>query len=609
LRYAYAVVLAGLTRADDALPGIPEGDLANELQWGVRRFFERRAMAQPLVLVFEDIHWAESRLVQLIEHLAEWSRGPLLVLCLARPDFRDGHPTFGGSAAGAATVTLEPLGADDTRRLVSELLATEALPESLRAAAVTRAEGNPLYVEEFLRTLIETNRIAQRKGQWIAVSDPTQIDVPPTLIGLITARLDRMRPDVRQLLQRASIIGRLFSTTDLEAISGEPVPVELLRDAVDTDLLSKADEQTVGAGQVYRFRHVLIRDVAYATASKGERARLHDTYSGWLEITRADRKDEIAEIVAFHDEVVRLARATRDPELIGAGLVARASGWHALGDPDRSNAGLVQAHEHLAKIGATRTLLHRLALLILATSDRAEFSRASRYLAERRAVQATQPSKLEQATIALFDGIIANEIGDFATALRDAEVTVAVSREAGVPSTIGSGLWFLGETLSETGDLARARSSLEAAIAIFGALRSRDVLGEVHARCARACVRLGDLIAARHHAAAAEQHRLPNDPRAAQIAGVARAELGEAEGDLATADAWWREALASLASSGFEERLGWTELMYGSFLVRHGRDVGAREQLNSARARYRDPLAYRRVAQIDALLAKASPSA
>ncbi|HVR89448.1 MAG TPA: adenylate/guanylate cyclase domain-containing protein [Candidatus Limnocylindria bacterium] len=729
--------LVGLTQAEDVLASVPESDLADELRWGVRRLFELRARSEPLVLVFEDIHWAEPRLIQLIEYLAEWSRAPLVLLCLARPDFRDGHPTFGGSAANATTLTLGPLGPDDARELITALLAVDALPESLRAEIVTRAEGNPLYVEEFLRTLIETGRIAQRDGHWVATGDLTRLEVPPTLIGLISARLDRVSPEVKAVLQRASLVGRLFSTAGLEAIGGQPVNAALLREAVQRDLLSEADERAPGSGRVYRFRHVLIRDVAYATVPKGERARLHDNYSRWLETSLGDRKDEIAEIVAFHaeqafllghelelanadalgeraltlllaaasrtrrrsdpvaarklferaaavsdrfpadavsratahgfagwyranqdprspeadtaftaahaiaavpgpsevllelimirafrelqddraaaandsyDEVLRIARASGDRALIGSALVARAQGWSLQGDLDRSNAALVEARQHLAATGATHALFRCFELLVGNTSTRGEFSESVRYQAERRAALPTPPSKLQQAVTARHKTMIAYEVGDHTNALREAEAALAAAREAGVPQTIGSCLWWLGATCADFGDPARARGALEEAIAIFEG-RSRGALADIHGHFARACVRLGDFVAAREHLAAAQQQVLPNDFDGASTTGVARAELADAVGDLASADAAWRETLNVLASSGFTARIAWTELGYGSFLVRRGRDAEAREQLTSARARYHDPLAYRRVEQIDALLAKASTSA
>src|SRR5438552_1049786 len=277
-------VVLGLTEAPEALADIPAEDLMEELRWGVRRFFERRASA-PLVLVFEDLHWAEQALIELIEHLAEWARAPLLIVCLARPDFREIRPTFGASAANAVAITLSPLGPDDTRLLIRELLAIDALSEEVRADVVARAEGNPLYVEEFLRTLIETGRIERRDGRWVALGEIRAVELPPTLQGLITARLDRVAPEVKRLLHAASIVGRLFSTSALGAIAGAAPSLDLLREAARRDLIVEADERAPGEGRVHRFKHALFREVAYSTIPKAERLRMHDNYGRWLEAT------------------------------------------------------------------------------------------------------------------------------------------------------------------------------------------------------------------------------------------------------------------------------------------------------------------------------------
>ncbi|HUG06554.1 MAG TPA: adenylate/guanylate cyclase domain-containing protein [Candidatus Limnocylindria bacterium] len=320
---ARVAAAVGLAPAREALPDLADRGLAEELRYGIRRFFEHRATREPLALVFEDFQWAEPGLVELVEHLAEWSRAPILLLCLARPDFRDTHPHFGAEAANASTVTLAPLTPNDTRLLVAELLAIEALTESLRAEVVRRAEGNPLYVEEFLRLLIETGRIVQYQGRWEATGELERQEVPPTLVGLVSARLDRVSREVKQILQRASIVGRVVSTGGLEAISGAPVLPELLREAVRRDLLAEADERALGAGRVYRFKHLLTRDVAYNTVPKTERVRLHDRYARWLEGTLGDRQEETADIIAFHaEQSFRFAKELGQPE--GADLGARA---------------------------------------------------------------------------------------------------------------------------------------------------------------------------------------------------------------------------------------------------------------------------------------------
>jgi len=306
-------VLAGIERAEEALPEVRPDQLREELAFGLRRYLERRASSAPIVLVFEDVHWAEPGLLDLIEDLAEWARGPLLLLCLARPDFRELRPTWGSAAANATAITLAPLSSDDTRRLIAALLAIDELPEQVRGDVVTRAEGNPLYVEEFLRMLMESGRIEKRDGRWVADASIATVEVPPTLQGLIAARLDRVAPEVKALLQRASLAGRLFSTDALTALGEGAAPdPSLLRDAIRRDLLVEADERALGSGRVFRFKHVLIRDVAYATVPKAERSRLHDRYGRWLESSLGDRSHEIADIVAHHaEQAFLLARELR----------------------------------------------------------------------------------------------------------------------------------------------------------------------------------------------------------------------------------------------------------------------------------------------------------
>jgi class 3 adenylate cyclase len=294
-------VVIGLGDPRELLPDVADPDLMEELRWGVRRYIERRARG-PLVLVFEDVHWAEQALLDLIEHLVEWSRAPLLIVCLARPDFRELRPAFAANAPNAVAITLSPLGPDDTRELIGALLAIDALSEDVRAEVITRAEGNPLYVEEFLRTLIETDRIVQREGRWVAAGEISAIEIPPTLQGLITARLDRVSPEVKRALQAASIVGRLFSTSALGAIAGVSPSADLLRSAARRDLIVEADERAPGEGRVHQFKHPLFREVAYATIPKAERLRMHDNYSRWLEATLGDRAEELREIVAYHAE-------------------------------------------------------------------------------------------------------------------------------------------------------------------------------------------------------------------------------------------------------------------------------------------------------------------
>ncbi len=300
---ARVAVLSGFARADEALADVAREDLGEELRWGLRRYLERRAAEMPLVLVVEDVHCAEPALLDLVENLAELARGPLCIICLARPDLRELRPSWASHVANSTAIALSPLAPDDTRRLIAELLAIDDLSEEVRAEVITRAEGNPLYVEEFLRMLMESARIERKDERWVVAPGSERIEVPPTLIGLIAARLDRVGPEVKRLLQRGSLAGRFFSTTALAVLAdGQAPKPDLLRDAVRRDLLVEADERALGQGRVYRFKHVLIRDVAYGTLPKSERSRLHDRYGRWLEESLGERRAEILDIVAHHAE-------------------------------------------------------------------------------------------------------------------------------------------------------------------------------------------------------------------------------------------------------------------------------------------------------------------
>ncbi|HKY52179.1 MAG TPA: adenylate/guanylate cyclase domain-containing protein, partial [Candidatus Limnocylindria bacterium] len=311
--------LLGLARTEDVLPDVPSSDIQRELRWGVRRYLERRADAAALVLVFDDIHWAEPLLLDVIEHLAEWARAPIFILCLARPELRDTRPGWGGGLMNAAAIVLEPLTAEESSRLVRELLNVDALPDALRAQVIARAEGNPLYIEEFLRMLIDGGHIERQAGRWVARASLSELVVPPTLQGLIAARLDQVPAAVKQALQRAAVVGKIFWPQAIASQGELPGRLEdLLLDAARREIVDETDERGLGGGRAYSFKHILIRDVAYEAIPKEERAHLHDAFGRWLESAAGGRFDEYADIVAHHAErAFSFADELGDPETPG----------------------------------------------------------------------------------------------------------------------------------------------------------------------------------------------------------------------------------------------------------------------------------------------------
>jgi class 3 adenylate cyclase/tetratricopeptide (TPR) repeat protein len=262
-----------------------------EIAWAVRSWVEQLAQAQPLVLLFEDVHWGEEPLLRLIEQLAAWVReAPLLLLCIARPELLDVRPTWGGGHVRSTAIELEPLGTEESAELVGALTAELELPIDTETV-LAKTEGNPLFVEEMIRMLAERRGGSER--------------IPDTLQALIAARIDRLPGAQRILVQRAAVMGRIFMGGALAHLSPEIEDVEeSIEELLLRDLVVREVRSTITGEHAYKFRHVLIREVAYAGLAKSARADLHRAFAGWL----AERAgDELLEIRAFHlDQAARL---------------------------------------------------------------------------------------------------------------------------------------------------------------------------------------------------------------------------------------------------------------------------------------------------------------
>ena len=257
-----------------------------ELLWAARAWTEQLAGMQPLVLVFEDIHWAEEPLLNVIDHLAQSLRDvPLLIVCVSRPELLELRPTWGGGNLRATAIELAPLTAEESGLLADGLLPENELPDAARALVLEKAEGNPLFLEETIRMLAE--------------HDGTTEAIPDTIQALIGARSDSLPVEQKQLLQRAAVIGRIFWQGALEQLAPElDVPVQL-ESLLDRDLVAAEERSSISSERAFRFKHLLIREVAYAGLSKAMRAELHAAFAQWLHERVGD---ELFEIRAFHLE-------------------------------------------------------------------------------------------------------------------------------------------------------------------------------------------------------------------------------------------------------------------------------------------------------------------
>ena len=329
--------------------GIADGELSpEETFWAVRKLFEALARERPLVIVLDDLHWAETTFLDLVEHLADWSReAPILLLCLARPELLDTRPGWSGGKLNATSLLLEPLSESETERLIDNLF--ERLAESVRHRITEAAEGNPLFVEQMLAMLAEQ------------VELDGELQVPPTIQALLAARLDQLPAPERATLEHAAVIGKEFTRAAIAALDGDPA---LLLPLVRKELI-RPDRTSVSGDEDFRFRHILVRDAAYEAIPKELRAELHERFANWTETQRS----EYDEIVGYH-----LEQAYRYKEQLGTieENLARRAASRLAGAGRRANArGDVRAVESL--LGRATALmqensLERLELLLVRAS-------------------------------------------------------------------------------------------------------------------------------------------------------------------------------------------------------------------------------------------------
>jgi class 3 adenylate cyclase/tetratricopeptide (TPR) repeat protein len=366
---------------------------SEEIFWATRKLLEALTRNRPLVVILDDIHWAEPTLLDLIEHVADLSRdAPILLLCIARPELLERRPGWGGGKLNTTTILLEPLTQAESEVLIENLLGKARLDEFARSRIVDSAEGNPLFVEEMLSILIDQGLLRRANGHWVPTGDVSAAKVPPTIQALLAARLDQLQGEERQVIERASVVGKVFyrgAVTDLVPETVRPHVAAHLATLVRKDLIRPERSETLAHEDTYRFRHILIRDAAYRAISKETRAELHRAFADWLERTTGQRVIEYEEILAYHFEQAYRLRSelgpldehTRSVGTRAAQLLA-SSGRRAFARTD-----LPAALNLLERAVALLPLedVNRLELLIdfgIALSESGEYPRASEALAE-----------------------------------------------------------------------------------------------------------------------------------------------------------------------------------------------------------------------------------
>jgi class 3 adenylate cyclase/tetratricopeptide (TPR) repeat protein len=340
-----------------------------------RRFLEGIADDGPFVVVVEDIHWADDALLEFLEHVADWAQGvSLFVVCTARPELYERHPSWGAGLSNATAIRLSPLSDRDTARLVAELLGQAVLPAETQQVLLERAGGNPLYAEEFVRMLRDQELLDDR-GK---LRDGAVPSLPDSIQALIAARIDTLASDRKRLLQDAAVIGKVFWSGAVEALGdldAQAVHVAL-HELVRKELVRPSRQSSMEREAEYGFWHALVRDVAYQQIPRAERADRHVAAAAWIEARSAERLEDVADVLVHHYETAsdlyraagRTDRAEELLERVGrslrlaaaraavldarlaADLYARSLASVASGDPTRGEL-LLEASETFRQVG------------------------------------------------------------------------------------------------------------------------------------------------------------------------------------------------------------------------------------------------------------------
>jgi predicted ATPase len=291
--------VSDVTGVADATGGL------QETFWAIRRFLEWVGRDRPLVVILDDLQWAEPTFLDLVEYLAGWSSDvAMLLLCLARSDLLDNRPTWGGGVANASVLPLGPLDDRESERLVSELLGGPHLDERAFDRIAESAGGNPLFLEEMLRMLDDDGLLRREEGGWVATTDLGDVRIPESIHALLGARLDRLSEEERLVIRSAAVAGKVFWWGAVEELVPEPVRAHVgsaLQTLVRKDLI-RPEPSTLAGEDAFRFHHILIQEAAYRGTPKEARAEVHEAFAVWLEGMAGDRFVELEEVIGHHYE-------------------------------------------------------------------------------------------------------------------------------------------------------------------------------------------------------------------------------------------------------------------------------------------------------------------
>jgi predicted ATPase len=426
-------------RVASAIGLLDEQFPVSELFFGIRRFLEVLAADEPVVVLFDDIHWAEATFLDLIGYLTESTRGaPVLLLCTARHELLEAHADW-AEAPHQDRILLTRLSDADAGMVVENLLGRVGLSETIRAKVVGAAEGNPLFVEQLLSMLIDSGALRFRGGQWSPSGDLSDISIPPTIHALLAARLDQLPTEERSVVEPASVIGLNFPQSAVaELVPGElreVVPIHL-DTLTNRQLVRPADAQD-SPDATYRFHHILVRDAAYQGLLKRTRADYHVRFVQWADRVNAaaGRSTEFEEILGYHLEQAYRYRTELGPldehgRAVGNDASGRlaSAGRRAMarGDMPAAAGLLKRAAALLPDAVPTRAILLRDAAEAL--MELGDFAGAQEALSSAAADASALGDRVLQTTIELMDLHLR-----YSTDAGDADTDVVATVELALP--------------------------------------------------------------------------------------------------------------------------------------------------------------------------------
>ncbi|HYT80207.1 MAG TPA: adenylate/guanylate cyclase domain-containing protein [Actinomycetota bacterium] len=461
-----------------AVSGLSTEEFAiQETFWAARKLFEALSQNQPLIVVIDDIHWAEPTFLDLIEHVLEGTQdAPVLMLCTARHDFLEERSAWLAERPNATRLLLEPLSSDESAEIVENLLGDAPLPDKVRNRIISSAEGNPLFVEQILSMLIDEGLVCQAPdGTWSVRAEVESFAVPPSIFALLGARLDRLPGAERAVLERGGVVGSVFYQGAVVSLSPDPLKPEVpaCLSSLTTKQMVRPHHSDFAGQEAFRFHHVLIRDTAYQGLLKRTRIGLHEAVAQWME-EASGSITEYEEIRGYHLEQAYRYREELGPideagRAVGhrAAQLLSAAGERAFARGDMPAAAnlMDRAASLLPEADPIRlTLLPDLGEALMYVG---EFTKAREMVGEAIRFAAIQGDRRLEMDATIVDFLVRTSVEEGAwveSVLRESERAIEVLDEAGDHGALARAWRLVGWIQGTVGHYGSGEAALGQAI-------------------------------------------------------------------------------------------------------------------------------------------------